>query len=203
MTNYFFSSDLHYGHKNIIEYCGRPWNNIDDMDEGLIERHNSVVGPLDVTFILGDISFRSVEKTKTILKRMNGRHIHIKGNHDPAEGFGDATYEFHRDFIGKVNGQMFHMYHFPLTSWYHMGSPHDKTIHLHGHIHSAPGTDIPIECKFDVGVDANNWTPVSFDHIMAEAAKRRQNRAEWLELQKALNNEVPQGYHRRPNASAG
>lgn len=202
MNNTWYTSDLHFGHSNVIKYCNRPWNTADEMDEGLIENFNKVVGVNDTTYIIGDISFRKSTITKYILSRLNGRLIGIKGNHDPEGGYENCFKEWHRDFIGKVNGQMFHMYHFPLSSWYHMGSDYDKTIHLHGHIHSAPGTDDPLQCKFDVGVDAHNWAPVSMDYIMAEAVNRRENRKEWIAQQIELGNIVSPGY-RRPNASAG
>ncbi len=199
----FFTSDIHFGHNNIIEYCSRPWKDVEDMDEGLIKNFNSVVGPEDTTYIIGDISFHKTATTKYLLSRLNGRLVGVKGNHDPEGGYEGCFKEWNRDFIGKIDKQMFHMYHFPLSSWYHMNSPYDKTIHLHGHIHSAPGLDDPTQCKFDVGVDANNWTPVSMDHIMAEAVKRRENRAKWLEKQRKSGNPVSTGYHRRPNASQG
>ena len=48
VENVHFTSDVHFGHKNIIRYCNRPFKDVDDMDEQLIQRWNSVVKPDDV-----------------------------------------------------------------------------------------------------------------------------------------------------------
>ena len=55
----YFTSDLHLGHKNIIEYEDRPWVNVDDMTYGIINRWNSIVKPNDEVYILGDFAFQN------------------------------------------------------------------------------------------------------------------------------------------------
>ena len=53
---YFFSADEHYYHNNIIEYCYRPFENFDEMNETLISNHNSMVGKNDITVHVGDFT---------------------------------------------------------------------------------------------------------------------------------------------------
>ena len=53
----WFTSDLHFGHQNIIKFCNRPWETVEEMDKALIENWNSVVGENDIVFDLGDFAF--------------------------------------------------------------------------------------------------------------------------------------------------
>ena len=54
----FFTSDTHFGHENIIKYCGRPFKDVEKMNERLIKNWNEVVKDTDTIFHLGDFSFR-------------------------------------------------------------------------------------------------------------------------------------------------
>lgn len=77
----FFTSDTHYGHANVIKYCNRPFRDIVEMREVLINSWNAAVGPADLVYHLGDFSFHERE-VATVLPRLNGRKILILGNHD-------------------------------------------------------------------------------------------------------------------------
>ena len=80
---YFFTSDEHYGHTNIIKYCDRPFKNVDDMDTEIIKRHNEVVGDEDIVIHAGDFTMRkNAREAKNYMKRLNGMHIFIRGSHD-------------------------------------------------------------------------------------------------------------------------
>lgn len=68
----WFTSDLHFGHKNIIRFCDRPWNSVEEMDEALINNWNSVVGDDDIVFDLGDFAFASNGRWKELLQRLKG-----------------------------------------------------------------------------------------------------------------------------------
>jgi len=78
--NIFFTSDTHFGHKNILKYCNRPFVNVEEMDEVMIERWNGRIGKNDSVYHLGDFSFSS--NPKTYFERLNGKKILIIGNHD-------------------------------------------------------------------------------------------------------------------------
>lgn len=58
----YYISDLHFGHKNVIKYCNRPFKNTDEMREGLISRWNSKVKPSDTVYILGDMFYGAKER---------------------------------------------------------------------------------------------------------------------------------------------
>lgn len=72
---YFVTSDLHFYHKRIMDFCPktRPWNSLEEMHQHLIEYWNSKVSEDDVVFDLGDFSFGNKEQTSNILSQQNGK----------------------------------------------------------------------------------------------------------------------------------
>jgi calcineurin-like phosphoesterase family protein len=82
MGSTWFTSDLHLGHTNIITYCNRPFSNVDEMNEALIEAWNSVVYPSDQVFILGDLALGHVEDSLPLVSFLAGHKILVPGNHD-------------------------------------------------------------------------------------------------------------------------
>ena len=77
MNKHFVIADLHFSHKNIIEYEKRPFENVQQMNETIIKKWNSVVSKNDTVFVLGDVSFTNKEETKEIVSRLNGRKVLI------------------------------------------------------------------------------------------------------------------------------
>jgi len=56
--NYWWTSDYHFSHANIIKYCGRPFETVEEMSETIIRKHNERVKPEDTAFFLGDFIFK-------------------------------------------------------------------------------------------------------------------------------------------------
>jgi calcineurin-like phosphoesterase family protein len=81
LRNTYLTSDNHFYHQNIIRYCNRPFQSVEEMNEVMIAKWNETVMPSDTIYHLGDFSmaFRSVE---LFTKRLNGNKILIAGNHD-------------------------------------------------------------------------------------------------------------------------
>lgn len=77
-----FISDPHFGHKNIIKYCHRPFSSIEEMTEKLIENYNETVGKNDRVLWLGDCFMGSPTFFAGVLSRLNGKKYLILGNHD-------------------------------------------------------------------------------------------------------------------------
>lgn len=142
------------------------------MNEALLENHNATVKPQDTIFFGGDFGFNmSAEDIQSFAKKMNGNKTIILGNHDRSELFknfpGRVVYR-----ILELRGKDWMPYmpticHYPMESW--NGSYHGS-IQLHGHIHSKNPTDGKTR-RYDIGVDANNFTPVSLDHITSTLSK--------------------------------
>lgn len=150
---FFFTADEHYGHKNIIKYCDRPFNNIEEMDNILVKNHNEIVTKKDITYHLGDFTLKEVHIAGKIIHQLNGKHFFLRGSHD----YWLSTEKNIMEII--INKQNITLCHYAMRSW-------SKSFHgswqLFGHSH---GGLEPIGKQWDVGVDNNNFWPVSFDEI--------------------------------------
>ena len=200
----FWTSDSHYFHNNILKYCNRPFETVEAMNEALVANWNSVVKPDDHVYHLGDFCFGNVEKWNWCLEpgRLNG-HIHlILGNHDPERVFRDGTMfgrfdsiDFQKILI--IEGWTVILNHFPFLSF--SNNLDHKVVQLFGHIHSGPdgignvmtgGKELQWN-QYDVGVDNNNYTPVSWAQIkerMKLAENEERTRLEAIEKLKLLEN---------------
>lgn len=134
----FVTSDLHFGHANIIKYENRPYKDIEEMDNDLIEKWNGTVKQKDLVYILGDFSWYKGEKTNEILERLSGKKILVIGNHDEVflkdKKFNKELFEeicYYKQL--KHNKKVYVMFHYPIAE--HNGKAHGY-IHLYGHIHS-------------------------------------------------------------------
>ena len=79
----FFTSDLHFGHENVLRFDNRPFETVEEMDDELIKRWNDKVGKGDLVYVLGDLIWKTAtNEAIRIIKRLNGQIILIKGNHD-------------------------------------------------------------------------------------------------------------------------
>lgn len=78
----FIIADNHFADENIIRYCNRPFASAKEMDEVIIKNWNETVSNNDVVIHLGDFALGSREYCADICKRLNGKKILIKGNHD-------------------------------------------------------------------------------------------------------------------------
>ena len=77
----FFTADQHFGHKNIVEYCKRPFDDVNHMNEELVKRWNEVVRPGDEVYVLGDVSLNP-KLVGEYYPRLNGYKYLVPGNHD-------------------------------------------------------------------------------------------------------------------------
>lgn len=64
----FITSDLHLGHKNIIQYCNRPFDfteqGIEESDDFLLAQYRDTVKENDMVIFLGDLTFKRITKVK-------------------------------------------------------------------------------------------------------------------------------------------
>jgi calcineurin-like phosphoesterase family protein len=160
----FFTADTHLSHNNIIKYCKRPFENVKEMDEAIIENWNSVVDPKDTVYHLGDFAFaKDVETVEKYIKALNGKIHLVLGNHDKHSVKGASGFIWKRDYARiKIHDQKIILSHYAFRVW---DCKHYGSYHLYGHSHGMLPDD-ESSYSFDVGVDANDFIPISFDQVV-------------------------------------
>ena len=163
----FVVSDTHFGHANIIDYSNRPFRHpngsrdVESMNRILVNNWNHTVSPNDIVYFVGDLAFgRGSRTTRYWLRRLNGRKITIKGNHDPTiwrRGFKKIDY----------NGIQFLLIHDPneVINW--------NGWVIHGHKHRDNRGNCPVRYPFinghnktiNVNVELTGYKPVNLDYL--------------------------------------
>lgn len=201
----YFTSDEHYWHMNVIRYCGRPYDDIQVMNEDLILKHNQIVGPEDTVYRLGDFSmaFRAVE---VYGPRLMGIKKLIPGNHDFCHSYHkkSRTKENQEKWIQKYQDYgfeilperfvldipgvgTFNLCHHPYAGPYELEGGNDKyanwrpkddgRILLCGHVHEKWKTRRSPNgtLMINVGVDVWDFKPVSLDEIVTLIVAESEN----------------------------
>ena len=158
----YLISDLHFGHKNIIDYESRPFEDLDHQDKCLIDNWNAVIGKHDMVFVLGDFSFYGKEKTKQIVSKLNGHKLLVMGNHDKGRtvswwrdaGFDEVSY-----YPIMINDFII-LSHEPVYL-----NPKMPYVNIHGHIHSNSIQSNGTNQYFNVCIDANAYYPTDLESI--------------------------------------
>ena len=169
----YFTSDTHFYHSNIIGFCKRLFKNVEDMNETLIENWNQVVSQDDIVFRLGDLCLGGSHEWTKILNRLNGKIYLVLGNHDLKNIRQGYTSRFELTSMQmhiEVDKQKIYLNHCPLLCY---GGAYGNTWQLFGHVHTskyntgkdASRLDMIFPTQYDVGVDNNDFTPVSFAQV--------------------------------------
>ena len=133
MPNVFVISDTHFGHANILQFTRtdgsrvRTFSCVEEMDEFMVEKWNSVVRPQDKIYHLGDVAM-SKHHIATV-GRCNGHKRLVLGNHDthPIKLY----LPFFEDvYSGRLLDRMM-LTHIPV----HPESIGKSIANIHGHIH--------------------------------------------------------------------
>lgn len=191
ITEYFrrkpkiwFVSDLHFGHKNVISYCNRPFKTVEEMNDFIVSYWNKTIKKQDTIFVLGDFSLNK-KWSKLLIPKLNGKKILVAGNHDACfvghkkhltrvqnylEHGWEAVYPYNV-FIKLKNGldvQLCHLPYVPSNPDYdvrylNLRPKRETEILLHGHMH---GMFKKAEGQIDVGWDAHESHILSEDDII-------------------------------------
>lgn len=160
----YFTSDTHLFHKNILKFEDRPYASYEEMTEDMINKWNSQVNDDDIIYHIGDLSFGNCDQTIEVLKRLKGKIILIKGNHDLSKHYQKINelgllHEYHEVGITlKYKKQQMWLTHYPLEI-----GLRPRKWSIHGHIHSEESA---WENQINVGVDSPHFKHKPFGELI-------------------------------------
>lgn len=166
----YFIGDTHFHHYNILRYCSRPFENVNEMDDALVYNWNSVITDRDFVYHLGDVGFGDMSD---ILPKLRGRKILILGSHDKDVKRPEAAKHFeqihHGFFELKMDGQLVVLCHYCMQSW---PKSFHGSWHLYGHSHGRI-EEAETMLRFDVGVDVWDFKPVPWDIVKRKMSLKK------------------------------
>ena len=181
----YFTADLHFGHNGIIESCGRPFEDISDMNRALIRNWNARVTNNDHVYIVGDVYYggrraAGQDEAIEIVKKLNGILHLVAGNHDlPYLKNTEYHYLFadvdHLRYLSHDGKDIF-LCHYPIAEWsgFFRGS-----WHIYGHIHNQKNAAflhmMNLDKALNAGVDICRFMPVTFQELIVCNEKFKAN----------------------------
>ena len=176
----YCTSDWHFNHNKSFIYQPRGFSSIEEMNQTIIEKHNSIVKPDDIVYCLGDCCLGGsrediLKENKKIIEKLNGQINIIRGNHCT-----DKRIEMYKTcsnvvecegYATMLKYKKYHFYlsHYPtVTSNGEIKSLHQAVCGLSGHTHSKDKFYNNISYLYNVAVDAHNCFPVSLDTIIED-----------------------------------
>lgn len=167
MPSVFLVSDTHFGHAGVCRFTRddgftklRPWDDPAEMDEAMVKAWNETVKPTDKVYHLGDVVIN--RKALSIMHRLNGDKVLIKGNHDIFK-MSDYTPHF-RDIRGYHVMNNMILSHIPI----HPDGLYRFKANIHGHLHAnRVMKDGEIDPRyFNVSVEQIDFRPMLFEDVV-------------------------------------
>lgn len=153
----WFTSDLHFNDSR-FDLLYRPFTNLKDQHETLINNWNAVVSDEDEVYIVGDFSVD--DDGLKYVNQLKGKKILIVGNYDEPRGsenleaFFDKVYN--EGITTQIGEEIFYLNHYPEKA-------SKKTNNLVGHVHGLWRVQ---RNMINVSTEAWNYTPVSEEQIL-------------------------------------
>jgi calcineurin-like phosphoesterase family protein len=164
---YWFISDTHLGHANIIKYCNRPFKSLLEMDETIIRNINERVDENDVLFMNGDFCMKKSSEASNAPQNAFDYYrnqikckniIFIKGNHDK----NNSTKTIIESIVIEHGGKRIFITHRPNFA--------KKDFHYNfcGHVHGKYGKFQKLDGRsYIVDLSVENWDymPININEI--------------------------------------
>ena len=134
---YYYIADLHIGHANILDFDSRPFANLNEMHQAIVDNWNRAVKTSDTVFILGDFCWAKESEWPFFLAPLSGQKVLIRGNHDPKQ-FSAGVRRFFQDIkdYKEITDSQKHVIlsHYPIP--FHKADYNDSCWMLYGHVHT-------------------------------------------------------------------
>lgn len=165
MADLWLISDTHFFHSNILKFEGGrgEFKSVEEMNETIVDRWNSVVKKGDKVYHLGDVAMSYKPDTLGwLLNRLHGQKRLIVGNHD------DIKFLSKGAWFGKVEMWRFFkdfgflLSHAPIHNKSFEDKWDGRCINVHGHLHRKPA---PTKKHYCVCVEQTNYTPVNMEKL--------------------------------------
>lgn len=182
LENTWITSDHHFGHENIIKFCDRPFEDVDEMNKELIDNWNDRVEKYDTVYHLGDFTLGNLRSFDRYVRRLNGNISIIPGGHDHRWLFDYDEEFFSVEYENKISilPPLFTleieqeddyplpvvMCHYAMRVW---DRSHYGSAHFYGHSH---GNLESRENSMDVGVDCHNYAPIRLEEAIENVLEK-------------------------------
>lgn len=161
MSKTWLIGDTHFNHSNIIEYTNRPFDDVEQMNDTIIENWNKQVKPSDVVIHLGDFAMGNKVEQKAVFDQLQGIIKLVMGNHDRLKV---------RDYYEMGFAEV---YRYPILLNKILMLSHEPIVmpknnffyNVHGHIHV---NDAPSKYHINLCVEKTNYQLVSLNSIMRQ-----------------------------------
>lgn len=166
MRKMWFIGCTHFEHANIIKLANRPFDNVNQMNDHMLDTWNERVKPDDDVMLLGDFAWKHYEEW---LKKLHGNITWIFGNHDDRHKVRANLMNINNlvgawDYLElpEVGPTGLVLFHYPISDW---NGRYRGSLHLHAHTHDTRirYQDLPYlrDSKLDKGDkpgdDATAW----------------------------------------------
>lgn len=174
MAGAYVSSDLHFNHDREFIWGPRGFKSIEEMNEAIIERFNSIVRPDDDLYLLGDLCLGDLEKGRECISRLNGMIHIVFGNHDTDRRklmYAELPNVVELKDVIRLDYGRFHFYmsHYPtLTGNIEKENIHQMECNLFGHTHQRSNFYQDLPFLYHAGVDSHNCMPVSLSTVIGD-----------------------------------
>lgn len=167
----YYIGDIHFGHSNVIRMDGRPFSNIEEMEDVIITNWNSVVKDTDHVYIVGDFSYKGGKPADYYLKKLKGIKHLVIGNHEKAIISNEKAKSLleSMDFMYDIvdNGHRVIICHYPLAEW---NGYFRNAYHVYAHIHNNKNLAYEYMKNLDKALNAgcmiNGFYPVTLDQLI-------------------------------------
>ena len=169
----YIISDTHFNHTNIIKYCNRPFDNVEEMNSTIINNWNSVINKDDIVYHLGDFILGTKYDLKDVASKLNGTIYLIRGNHDrlTVKSYEECGIIVLKNAPIILDDYKVLLSHKPLPD----SMIKDNYINIHGHIHERKLEDIYDNNLFsrnkhiNVSCDVLNFKPILLKKVLKDS----------------------------------